>query len=299
LHVSSEGGKPRPPSPVSTPVSQESVLTVGKVSDDVVHIEAVGEKRKLIIFGRTKPVLACLLLLLLAVIGYFTLVRGGKNSGTETEKPTNTISVGDISFIKVVYTDNHLPKQPDWKTTTVETTDSQGNAIEVVLGVLWDPYRWVMADTHYVAVDKEERIRYKIEDVIKTFQADEKRPIVVVGTASHENVKENPQEEIGRAADRADKLVAICSDHFRENKPHIYSINLGGFRSDKTPSLFSASERRVVLLVITQGENSPDLTSGIKKAFIKAKEEQNFIFDARDYSLFDSERMRVMPRANF
>jgi hypothetical protein len=34
-------------------------------------------------------------------------------------------------------------------------------------------------------------------------------------------------------------------------------------------------------------------------ALIKAKAEQGFIFDARDYSLFETTRFQVAPRLNF
>jgi hypothetical protein len=202
------------------------------------------------------------------------------------------------SFIKIDTVTNQLPEKPDWKTTTVKTTDSQGNAVEVLLGVLWDPYRWVKADAHFVSLDLDEKVRYPIEDIIKAFQNDEKRPIIVVGTASHENAIENPEREIARAADRADNLVAVCGQHFI-NKPHIYSLNLGAYRPDKNPSTFSASERRVILLVIQEGESSPELTAEVKKILAKAKTEQNFIFDARDYSLFDTDRFQVVRRMNF
>ena len=298
--ASSSGMRSQPESPnLLSTKSDQAILPVKKdIPDDLVRVEAADEKRKVIVFGHAKPVLACLALLLAAALVFFIISKIGKNSGAEAEGATNTITVGDISFIKVVYTESPLPK-PDWNVTTVKTIDSRGKEVEVILGVLSAPYKWVKADTHYVAIDREEKVRYKIEDIIKTFQDDEKRPIIVVGLASHENVKENPEEEIDRAADRADKLAALCSEHFKKNKPHIYSLNIGGFKPNNNTSMFSATERRVVLLVINQGEDTPDLTAEVKKALIKASQEQNFILDARDYSLFNTDRFRVTPMANF
>jgi hypothetical protein len=264
--------------------------------DKSIYIEAGDGTKILRMFGHPKYVLACLVLLVLAA----TVVWGGMTLLTKDKKGTEggfKID-GDISFIKIVNTENNLIVPPDWKTTTIKTVDSKGNEIEVVLGVLWDPYRWVKASTRYVALDLDEKDKYPIEDIIKTFHNDEKRPIIVVGTASHENAKENPEEEIARAADRADKLVTICGQHFI-NRPHIFSLNLGAYKPDRNPSIYSASERRVILLVIEKGENSPDLTAEIKKILEKAKKEQNFIFDARDYSLFDSDRFQVVRRMNF
>jgi hypothetical protein len=109
---------------------------------------------------------------------------------------------------------------------------------------------------------------------------------------------ENPELEIDRAQARADTLVKLCGEHFI-NRPHIYSLNLGAFRADRRYSVFSASERRVILLVIMKGEDSLDLTSGVKNALIKAIAKQDFIFDARDYSLFETTRFQVVPRRNF
>jgi hypothetical protein len=203
-----------------------------------------------------------------------------------------------IGFIQQVRAETILPKRPDWVTKTVKSADKFGKEIEVVVGVLWDPYRWVKGSTEQVSIDDTEKDKFSVGEVIKNFQDSEKRPIIVVGTASHENAVENPELEIDRAQKRADALVTLCGEHFI-NRPHIYSLNLGAFRMDRRYSVFSASERRVILLVIMKGEDSLDLTSGIKNALIKAKVEQGFIFDARDYSLFETTRFQVMPRLNF
>jgi len=204
----------------------------------------------------------------------------------------------DVGFIKQVSAETRLPEKPDWVTETVKSVDRFGKEIVVEIGVLWDPYRWVRGSTKYVSIDDFGENRSSVEDVIRNFQNDEKRPIIVVGTASHENEEENPEREISRAQERADALVAVCGEHFI-NRPHIYSLNLGAFRTERRFSVFSASERRVILLVIKKGEDSLDLTSGVKNALIKAKAEQGFIFDARDYSLFDTDRFKVVPRLNF
>jgi hypothetical protein len=204
----------------------------------------------------------------------------------------------DLGFIQQVSAETILPEKPDWVATTVKSTDRFGKEMEVVVGVLWDPYRWVKGSTEQVSSDDAEKARFSVGDVIKNFQNTEKRPIIVVGTASHENAVENPELEIDRAQKRADTLVKLCGEHFI-NRPHIYSLNLGAFNSDQRYSVFSASERRVILLVIMKGEDSLDLTSGVKNALIKAKTEQGFIFDARDYSLFETDRFQVAPKLNF
>ena len=211
----------------------------------------------------------------------------------------NGLPPRSIDFIQQVRAETSLPERPAWLTETVKSTDRYGKEIEVVVGVLWDPYRWVKGSTEQVSIDEDtEKARFSVGDVIKNFQNTEKRPIIVIGTASHENAVENPEQEIGRAKARGDTLVTLCGEHFI-NRPHIYSLNLGAFRMDRRHSVFSASERRVILLVIMKGEDSLDLTSGVKNALIKAKAEQSFIFDARDYSLFETTRFQVVPRLNF
>ncbi len=203
-----------------------------------------------------------------------------------------------IGFIQQVHAETKLPEKPTWVTETVKSTDRFGKEIEVEIGILWDPYRWVKGSTEDVSIDDAEKVKFSIGDVIRNFQNSENRPIIAVGTASHENAVENPEQETNRAQARADRLVTLCGEHFI-NLPHIYSLNLGAFKTDRSYSVFSASERRVILLVIKKGEDSLDLTSGVKNALIKAKVEQGFIFDARDYSLFDTTRFQVVQRLNF
>jgi len=206
--------------------------------------------------------------------------------------------LSSIGFIQQVNAETRLPEKPTWVTETVKSTDRFGREMVVEIGVLWDPYRWVKGSTEQVSIDDAEKVKFSVGDVIRNFQDSEKRPIIVVGTASHENAVENPELEIGRAQARADTLVSLCGEHFI-NRPHIYSLNLGAFKTDRKYSTFSASERRVILLVIMKGEDSLDLTSGVKNALIRAKVEQGFIFDARDYSLFETTRFQVVPKLNF
>jgi hypothetical protein len=288
------------PAPIVAPMPRASVREpkIHNTPEDKLHIEATDEKRRLVISGKSKPVLIVLAILVIAGLVYSLISRRDDKAGSTSPSGSNLITTGDVSFIKLTSSINFLQEQPEWKTATIKTGES-GSGIEVVLGVLWDPYRWVKADSQRVAIDTEERVTFAIEDVIRAFQDDEKRPIVVIGLASHENADEHPDEEIARASDRADKLVDVCSKHFVNNRPHIYSVNLGAFRPGRNPSIYSASERRVALMVIVNGEGTPNLTAEIKKALIKAKEEQKFIFDARDYSLFDTDRFQVNPRANF
>lgn len=229
---------------------------------------------------------------------FFSLVMIGAAGFFTREIATVVFKYGETVFIKQVQDIGRLPEKLNWVIVTSRATDDFGKEIIIDIGVLWDPYRWVKGSTQYVAVDEDEKFKISIDDVIGGFQNDETRPIIAVGTASHENAKENPEEEINRAQARADKIVIACGSHF-VNRPHIYSLNLGAFRSNKSYSVFSATERRVILLVVRKGEDSVNLTSGIRNALIKAREDQNFIFDARKYSLFDTSRFKVLPRLNF
>lgn len=236
------------------------------------------------IFNGVMYVIACVAFTALGVISSSTINKlwGGHSDG----------------FIKQVKFDGGAVGVPNWQTTTVRATDSFGKNVEIVIGVLWDPYRWVKGDTRYVSTDIEEKERVLLEDIFKQFRNDESRALIVVGTASHENAKENPEQEIERAQNRADRLAEVCKTHF-VNKPHIYSLNLGAFKPDMGSSVFSALERRVIILVVNKGEDSRDLTSGVKNALVKARIENNFLIDARNYSLFDTDRFVVKPRYNF
>jgi hypothetical protein len=245
---------------------------------------------------RSMPILSFVALLAVAIfviyIGY-DLLRPKPHY-----YPAYGPDLSSIGFIQQVSAETRLPEKPTWVTKTVNSTDRFGKEMVVEIGVLWDPYRWVKGSTEQVSIDDSEKVKFSVGDVIRNFQNTEKRPIIVVGTASHENSVENPELEIGRSQKRADTLVNLCGEHFI-NHPHLYSLNLGAFRTDRKYSVFSASERRVILLVIKKGEDSLDLTSGVKNALIRAKVEQGFIFDARDYSLFETDRFQVMPRLNF
>lgn len=241
-------------------------------------------------FFRTAITVGMALTIVFFISQYYLFMYNGERG--------KNLFIGSIDFIQQVHAETKLPERPNWVTETVKSTDRFGKGIEVEIGVLWDPYRWVKGSTEDVSVDDAEKVKFSIEEIIRNFQNTEKRPIIVVGTASHENAAENPEQEINRAQARADRLVTLCGEHFI-NLPHVYSLNLGAFKTDRRYSVFSASERRVILLVIKKGEDSLDLTSGVKSALIKAKEEQGFIFDAGNYSLFDTTRFQVMPRLNF
>jgi hypothetical protein len=204
----------------------------------------------------------------------------------------------DIGFIKQVSIDTILPEKPTWISIPVSSTDSYGEKVEVNIGILWDPYRWVRGSAEYVAIDESEKNRIRVEDIVKDFERDEKRPIVAVGVASHENAIGNPEVEIKRAKSRADKLVDICSSHFNSGT-HIYSMNLGAYMPSNGSSRYSASERRVILLVINKGENSRDLTSGIKNALIQASKTHKYLIDPNYYSLFNTTMFELKREKGF
>ncbi|MBP6824587.1 MAG: hypothetical protein KA368_23785, partial [Acidobacteria bacterium] len=199
----------------------------------------------------------------------------------------------DVNFIPVVSAERDLPAQ-NWKAYRVKAQDNKGIGIEVVIGVLWDPYRWTLGSISQVSVDEKDSIRYEVGELLMMLDPNESRPVIAVGTASRENAKEHLSLEEARAEARMKTLTNVCIDHFKVKNPHIYGLNLGAFNPDKSPAQFSASERRVILLVITKGEDRADLTSGIKNALIKAGEDNSFVFDARDYSIFNSDRFEVV-----
>jgi hypothetical protein len=83
-------------------------------------------------------------------------------------------------------------------------------------------------------------------------------------------------------------------------------------------SFRSATSPVVVEIVLQRGESACELLTepcelaancldrlmikiktSRRKLTIKAKAEQGFIFDARDYSLFETTRFEVVPRLNF
>ena len=161
--------------------------------------------------------------------------------------------------------------------------------IDISIGVLWDPYRWLIGSATLVGID--ERESELIENIIKRFQNTETRPIIAVGLASHEN-SENPGQEEFRANARADKLVALCQSHFIA-KPEIYKLNLGVHKNTGLTSVESATERRVILLVITKRENDTDLDSGVRNALIEAKNNWELEFDPNAYSNFSPEKFHV------
>ncbi|PYP92446.1 MAG: hypothetical protein DMG65_03730 [Candidatus Angelobacter sp. Gp1-AA117] len=233
-------------------------------------------------------------LIVICVLAAIALVWNAKHA---VKLPINITSSLNVAFIQTIESKS-LPEVPRWKATAIRTTDSFGNDIEVIVGVLWDPYRWVKGNAELVAIDEAEKHRYSIEDVIRSFQNNEHRPIIAIGLASHENVRENPDQENERAGDRADRLVELCGRHFI-SKPHIYSLNFGAYSPNGNPSRFSASERRVVLVVINQGENSPELMQRLKPALLQAWQQGSLMFNPKDYLLFDTPEFQLKKRQNF
>jgi hypothetical protein len=174
----------------------------------------------------------------------------------------------------------------------VAAKDKNGKDLKVAVGVLWDPYRWVLNSTERVGISKSNST--PIAEILRGLPQGETRPIIAVGTASHENADDRPEVEEARAEVRADTLVDLCQRQYPN--ADIYSLNLGFFRKKGADSDSSATERRVILLVIESWEAGADLTSGVRDALIKAAAEQRFSFDASNYSNFPPERFRVVER---
>lgn len=208
-------------------------------------------------------------------------------------KITAWATTSDVNFIPIVSAQDDIPLQ-NWKTYHIRTQDKGGANLEVVIGVLWDPYRWSLGSISQVSIDERDNIKYEVGQLLAALDANESRPIIAVGTASRENAKEHLDIEEARADARMRTLANLCISHFKAKNPPIYGLNLGAFNPNKTPIQFSASERRVILLVITKGADQADLTSGVKNALTQAGQDRSFVFDARDYSIFNSEQFEVI-----
>lgn len=180
----------------------------------------------------------------------------------------------------------------EWKQGNVIVQDENGKAFGIQVGVLWDPYRWVLGSSSKVGIDDAESLL--IEQVIQRSPTGGNRPIIVVGTASHENSDDDPEKERERAGARADRLNALCQSHYPD--ADIYSLNLGFYRASSASSSSSATERRVILLVVTCADEGADFNSGVRNALIEASELDDFSFDVRDYSNFDQTKFRVHER---
>lgn len=183
--------------------------------------------------------------------------------------------------------------QGEWQRAVVPVQDKQGKRMTVAIGVLSDPFRWVLNSTERVEIGPTASL--PVEDVLASLPEGETRPIIAVGTASHENAKEWPQVETARADVRADRLVSICQKKYQE--ADIYSVSLGYFRaSGNSEDIVSSSERRLILLVIESWEKGADFGAGVFEALKQASMDRRFSFDARNYSNFNEGHFRLVER---
>jgi hypothetical protein len=194
-------------------------------------------------------------------------------------------------FVTTIIKESTVPVR--WQLVDIpDAEDKFGKKLAVSIGVLWDPYRWVFGSGEFVGIGEHDHL--PIDKVIEGLPGGETRPIIAVGTASHENSKDRPEVEAARALIRADKLVALCQKKYPAAP--IWSLSLGYFRGKGSASS-SATERRVILLVVTDHEPGADFPSGIRDALLKAAVEKNFSFDARDYSNFSEKQFQVARRS--
>jgi hypothetical protein len=186
----------------------------------------------------------------------------------------------------------------EWSSCVVAAEDRNNRKIEVALGFLrgarggtsWDAFDWALGSTTHVGIDGVQPVR--IEDAIVSSPEGETRPIIVLGTASHENSSHHPRHEEARAEARADRLANLLPQ--RHPGADVYTLNLGFFRErggEICAPASSASERRVVLMVVTQQEDGLDLSSGVRNALAEAAQVQQCGFDARSYSNFEESQL--------
>jgi hypothetical protein len=247
--------------------------------------EKVGDNVKWLVIIAAAAIVAITVLILQRACSGTSVNQTVIQTVNQPAQPTTNI------FITVVVPGLMAPVQ--WNVYVVHTNDDSGNALDFEVGVLWDRYRWLIGSAEYVGID--EREKEYVQKVITSTPNDETRPIIVVGTASHENASEHLEDEVFRASTRADKLVDICQKHF-VNKPQIYSVNLGAFKHTDASTVESALERRVILLVITKRENNADLNSGVRNGLIKLHNEYLLEFDPTGYSNFTPAKFHVKPR---
>lgn len=259
--------------------------------DKVVSVLNVTDHFKEIIAGLTTLILA-------ALLAYLVLNRGpsaaSRDEG-ETGSSGTTVIVGSPErptaiFAPVIIVDTN--RRVEWVRDTLVILDKDHKKMGVEVGILWDPYRWVLGSTSRVGIDSNEYL--SIEDVFASSPGAEVRPIIAVGLASNENSGDNPADEEARAETRADRLVELCQRRYPD--ADIYSLNLGFYRGAPSPSASSASERRVVLMVLTWWEEGADLESGVRNALIEAANRRSFSFDARNYSNFDERKFSLLQR---
>jgi hypothetical protein len=153
---------------------------------------------------------------------------------------------------------------------------------------------WGLGDTEKLG-EKVGKANEKIEacSVIKRFHAknllENYQAIIAIGTASREGTTD--AEERQRAADRAKLLAKCLSDVLlgspHENKPKIYTLNLGRFNAT-TPVGRSgtARERRAILIgVMTGKRNQSDVLKQFSLGRMRDKGAEPFIkFLADNYS---------------
>jgi hypothetical protein len=195
----------------------------------------------------------------------------------------------------------------EWSSCVIAAADKNNRKIEVALGFLqgarggapWDPFDWALGSATHVAIEGGRPI--SIEEAVTSAPEGETRPIIVVGTASHENAARDPRHEDARAEERAGRLANLVPQRYPG--ADLYSLNLGYFQQggsekEMCAPASSASERRVVWMVLTQQEQGADLTSGVRNALLEAAEVPACGFDARSYSNFEVSRFRLSKRCS-
>ena len=244
------------------------------------------------------------ILLKLGVLGlivYLLFFPDGVRSARQVDFPPGGSESRTAIFAPVLVMGDGM--RAEWGSCVVTAEDKNNKKIEVALGFLrgvragmpWTPLEWALGSATHVGIDGSASLR--VEDVIASSPEAETRPIIVVGTASHENSSRNPGQEEARAGSRADHLANLCRQRHADSD--LYNLNLGFFREGRNDvcspmaSGSSGSERRVVMMVVTQQEAGVDLTSGVRNALLEAAEVAECNFDARRYSNFDESRFRL------
>jgi hypothetical protein len=216
--------------------------------------------------------------------------------GSTVDSPPPQV-LRDGPRLTVVFTNievNGVSAQGEWQRIDLPVQDKKGKEMTVSIGVLSDPYRWVLNSTSDIQIGGEKDL--PVEEVLAGLPEGETRPIIAVGTASHENAIDHPQIEEARAGERADRLVSICREKYPD--ADIYSINLGYFLPEASNSAAtSSSERRVILLVIQSWEEGANFSEGVFAALEKASRDQRFVFDASKYSRFTPDAFKLTERS--
>lgn len=191
-----------------------------------------------------------------------------------------------------------LNTPPRFETAPVQTEDRCGKKLDIVLGMLSDPYRWLYASDSKVGISLNES--WDVSEVFLRLPNDIEQPVVAVGLASHEHHADDPQAENARAQRRVDNLIKYAGERFTVKRPELYSLNLGYYaRQSRMSREESAIERRVILMAVLKREGDADLNSGVRNALIKMKAEKKLVegFDPDAYSNFVPEAFAVVPRS--